>query len=85
MRIYWHCAHNGTAIEPARKRITSAVNKFVKNDGYCVIRALEKNLYRFDGANLSDRGYAIDDMDFNNIQWAVETFMSKQTRSFLLI
>ena len=85
MRRYWHCAHNGTAIERARKRINSAVNKFVKNDGHCVIhhpniRAREKNLYRFDGTHLSDIGV---DIYLNNIQGAVETFMSSnQTRSF---
>ena len=87
MRKYWHCAHNGTAIERARKRINSAVNKFVKNDGHCVIhhpniRAREKNFYRFDGTHLSDIGV---DIYLNNIQGAVETFMSSnQTRSFPL-
>ena len=87
MRKYWHCAHNGTAIERARKRINSAVNKFVKNDGHCVIHhpnihAREKNLYRFDGAQLSDTGV---DIHLNNIQGAVETFMSSnQVRSIPL-
>lgn len=68
IRRSWHCAHNGTAFEPA-------VNTLVKNDGYCAIRALEKKFYRFDGANFSDRGYDIDDINLNNIQWAVETFI----------
>ena len=87
MRRYWHCTHNGTAFERARKRINSAVNKFVKNDGHCVIhhpniRAREKNLYRFDGTHFSDIGV---DIYLNNIQGAVETFMSSnQTRSFPL-
>ena len=76
----------GTATERARKRINSAVNKFVNNDGHCVIhhpniRAREKNLYRFHGTHLSDIGVNIY---LNNIQGAVETFMSSnQTRSFL--
>ena len=88
MRRYWLCAHNGTAIERARKRINSAVNKFVKNDGHCVIhhpniRARQKNLYRFDGTHLSD--IIGVDIYLNNIQGAVETCMSSnQTRSFPL-
>ena len=69
MRRYWHCAHNGTAIERAPKRKNSAVNKFVTNDGHCVIhhpniRARERNLYRFDGTHVSDIGV---DIYLNNI------------------
>ena len=87
MRRAWHCTHNGTAIERARKRINTAVNKFVKNDGQCVIHhpnicARKKNLYRFDITHLSDIGVNIY---LNNIQGAVETLMSSnQTRSFPL-
>ena len=87
MRRYWNCAHNGKAIERARKRINSAVNKFVNNDGHCVIhhpnnRAQAYNLYRFDGIHLPD---IVVDIYLNNIQVAVDTFMfSNQTRSFTL-
>jgi hypothetical protein len=85
LKILTLCPY-GTATERARKRINSAVNKFVNNDGHCVIhhpniRAREKNLYRFHGTHLSDIGVNIY---LNNIQGAVETFMSSnQTRSFL--
>ena len=73
-------------IQGAVETFMSTVNTVVKNDDHCVIRqphihALEKNLYRLGGSHLSDTGY---DIDLNNIQGAVETFMSK-TRSFLLM
>ncbi|CAG2186967.1 unnamed protein product [Mytilus edulis] len=70
MRRYWHGATDGKAIERSRKRVNSAINNYVLNDGHCVIqhpniRAQELNLYRYDGTHLSDIGYNIY---LNNIQ-----------------
>ncbi|CAG2209864.1 unnamed protein product [Mytilus edulis] len=78
MRRYWHGATDGKAIERSRKRVNSAINNYVLNDGHCVIqhpniRAQELNLYRYDGTHLSDIGYNIY---LNNIQGGIETFLS---------
>ncbi|XP_063439102.1 uncharacterized protein LOC134720647 isoform X1 [Mytilus trossulus] len=78
MRRYWHGATDGKAIERSRKRVNSAINNYVLNDGHCIIqhpniRAQELNLYRYDGTHLSDIGYNIY---LNNIQGGIETFLS---------
>jgi lysophospholipase L1-like esterase len=73
MRRYWHVAHDGSVIELVRKRVNSAVNSFMVNENYFVvrhpnIRARERSLYRFDGTHLSDTGYEIF---LNNIPGAL--------------
>ena len=77
LRLCWHVANDGMAIELVREGVNSAVNNFMVNENHFIvchlnIRARERSLYRFDGTHLSDTGYEIFP---NNIQGALETLI----------
>lgn len=85
-RRYWHFADNFDAIEETRKRVNTAVRKFLREDidkGYVIrhrnITHLERDLYRFDGTHLSDIG---NSAYLNNMQAALEMFLQSDIKIF---
>jgi hypothetical protein len=61
LRLCWHVANDGMAIELVREGVNSAVNNFMVNENHFIvrhpnIRARERSLHRFDGTHLSDTG-----------------------------
>jgi lysophospholipase L1-like esterase len=77
LRLCWHVANDGMAIELVREGVNSAVNNFMVNENHFIvrhpnIRARERSLHRFDGTHLSDTGYEIF---LNNFQGVLETLI----------
>ena len=72
MRIYWHSAKKGTALEKAVPVRILFYQDIVKLNTLA-LEPGKKNLFRHDGVHLSDIG---NDIFLNNIQAGLETVIS---------
>ena len=86
-RRYWHFAplNAGLIIDQKRRRVNSAIRKFViENGGRAIwhdnnIKATEITLYRTDGTHMSNIGNRVF---LNNLQGGLESFLSSEKSVF---